>query len=83
VIRSEVVLEDDVLIEDSIVLDSCVIGRGARIRRAIIDRHNFVPPGAQIGYDTQADSKYCTVTPSGIAVMPLAPLGQRRHRFGP
>ncbi len=83
VIRSEVVLEEDVLIEDSIVLDSCVIGRGARIRRAIIDRHNFVPPGAQIGYDAQADSKYCTVTPSGIAVMPLAPLGQRRHRFGP
>ena len=83
VIRSEVVLEEDVLIEDSIVLDSCVIGRGARIRRAIIDRHNFVPAGTQIGYDAQADRRYCAVTPSGIAVMPLAPLGQRRHRFGP
>lgn len=83
VIRSEVVLEEDVTIEDSIVLDSCIIGKGARIRRAIIDRHNAVAPGTRLGYDAQADSSYCTVTPSGIAVMPLAPLEQRRHRFGP
>jgi len=82
VIRSEVVLEEDVVIEDSIVLDSCVIGKGARIRRAIIDRHNALPPGTHLGYDAEADRAYCTVTPSGIAVMPLAPLEQRRHRFG-
>lgn len=82
VIRSEVVLEEDVIIEDSIIMDSCVIGAGTHVRRAIIDRHNALPPGTRIGFDAEVDRACCTVTPSGIAVMPLAPLGQRRHRFG-
>ncbi len=82
VIRSEVVLEEDVVIEDSIVLDSCFIGRGARIRRAIIDRHNAIEAGARIGYDGAAHAEQYTVTPSGITVVPLAPLEKRRRRFG-
>jgi glucose-1-phosphate adenylyltransferase len=83
VIRSEVVLEEDVVIEDSIVLDSCVIARGARIRRAIIDRYNTLAAGTRIGYDGTEDAERYTVTPSGITVVPLAPLEQRRRRFGP
>lgn len=82
VIRSEVVLEEDVVVEDSIVMDSCVIGRGSRIRRAIIDRHNELPPGTRLGHGTASDARACTLTASGIAVVPLAPLGRRRHRFG-
>ena len=82
VIRSEVVLEEGVIIEDSIIMDSCIIGRGSHVKRAIIDRHNALPPGSGIGFDAEADRACCTVTPSGIAVMPLAPLEQRRHRFG-
>jgi glucose-1-phosphate adenylyltransferase len=82
VIRSEVVLEEGVIIEDSIIMDSCIIGRGAHIRRAIIDRHNALAPGTRIGFDAEDDRACCTVTASGIAVMPLAPLEQRRHRFG-
>ena len=83
VIRSEVVLEEDVVIEDSIVLDSCIIGSGARIRRAIIDRHNALHAGARIGYGDPDTTQSCTVTPSGITVVPLAPLEKRRRRFGP
>jgi glucose-1-phosphate adenylyltransferase len=82
VIRSEVMLEEDVVIEDSIVLDSCVIGKGARIRRAIIDRHNTLDAGIRIGYDGEHDAQQYTVTPSGITVVPLAALEKRRHRFG-
>ena len=82
VIRSEAVIGRDVLIEESIVLDSCVIGDGARIRRAIIDRHNVIPAGARIGYDRAEDAARYSVTDSGIVVVPLAPLEQRRHRFG-
>jgi glucose-1-phosphate adenylyltransferase len=63
-------------------MDSCIIGRGAHIRRAIIDRHNALAPGTRIGFDAEDDRACCTVTASGIAVMPLAPLEQRRHRFG-
>jgi glucose-1-phosphate adenylyltransferase len=82
VIRSEVVVGTGVVIEDSIVLDSCTIGDGAHIRRAIIDRHNAIAPGARIGYDSAQDAERYSVTDSGIAVVPLAPLEQRRRRFG-
>jgi glucose-1-phosphate adenylyltransferase len=82
VIRAEVRIGRDVEIEDSIVLDSCTIGDGARIRRAIIDRHNTIPPGTRIGYDRKADAASYTVTDSGLVVVPLAPLERRRPRFG-
>jgi glucose-1-phosphate adenylyltransferase len=82
VIRSEVILEDDVEVEDSIIMDSCVIGRGSRIRRAIIDRYNNIPAGSRIGYDLDADARRYTVTESGLTVVPLAPLEQRKRRFG-
>ncbi len=81
VIRSDTLIGRDVVIEDSIVCDSCTIGDGARIRRAIIDRHNTIPPGARIGYDRSQDAARYVMTESGIAVVPLAPLEQRHPRF--
>jgi glucose-1-phosphate adenylyltransferase len=82
VIRADTVVGKDVVIEDSIVLDSCTIGDGCRIRRAIIDRHNTIAPGTHIGYEREQDAARYTVDDSGIVVVPLAPLEQRRHRFG-
>jgi glucose-1-phosphate adenylyltransferase len=82
VIRADTVVGKDVVIEDSIVFDSCTIGDGARIRRAIVDRHNTIAPGTRIGYDRDEDAARYFVTDSGITVVPLAPLEQRRHRFG-
>jgi glucose-1-phosphate adenylyltransferase len=82
VIRADTLVGKDVVIEDSIVLDQCTIGDGARIRRAIIDRHNTIAPGEHIGYDRSQDEARYTVTGSGIVVVPLAPLEQRHPRFG-
>ncbi|MCC7079718.1 MAG: glucose-1-phosphate adenylyltransferase [Burkholderiales bacterium] len=82
VVRADTLIGHDVVIEDSIVFDGCTIGDGARIRRAIIDRHNTVAPGAHIGYNRSEDEARYTVTESGIAVVPLAPLDQRHPRFG-
>ena len=82
VIRSDTLVGKGVVIEDSIVFDSCTIGDGAHIRRAIIDRHNTIAPGARIGYDRDQDAARYVVTESGIVVVPLAPLEQRHPRFG-
>ncbi|MEO8038137.1 MAG: glucose-1-phosphate adenylyltransferase [Betaproteobacteria bacterium] len=71
VIRREVLLEEDVVIEDSIIMDYCVIRRGARIRRAIVDRYNVLE-GEQVGYDPEADRARYHVTDSGIVVIPMA-----------
>jgi glucose-1-phosphate adenylyltransferase len=57
------------LIEDSIVFDNCDIGRGSRIRRAILDKNITLPDETVIGYDLEADRTRYHVTDSGIVVV--------------
>jgi len=68
-LRREVVVEPGAEVTDSIVMDRSVIGANARIRRAIIDQYNIVPPGMQIGFDPEADRARFHVSDSGIVVV--------------
>ena len=54
---------------DSVILDGVQIGRGARVRRAIIDQDVSIEPGSMIGYDLSEDRKRFTVTDSGLVVI--------------
>ena len=74
-------------IEESIVFENVQIGEHCRIRRAIIDKDNVIPPGAQIGYDAAFDRRRgFTVTEKGVVVVPkgetveafLGDMGRRR-----
>ncbi len=56
-------------VEDSIIMDWVEVGRGCRIRRAIIDKGNILTPGTQIGYDLQQDRERYFVSDSGIVVV--------------
>ncbi len=57
-------------VSDSILFHGVQVGRHARIRRAIIDKHVEIPPGMQIGYDLEQDeARGFTVTPEGIVVI--------------
>jgi glucose-1-phosphate adenylyltransferase len=56
-------------IEDSVILDHCIIGRDAKIRRAILDKNVRIPPGARLGYDLDQDRKHHHVTESGVVVV--------------
>jgi glucose-1-phosphate adenylyltransferase len=76
ILRREVVLEPDVELEDCVIMDFCRIGRGARLRRVIVDRYNTIPAGATIGHDHAADAERYHVTPSGIVVVPMGRVGQ-------
>ena len=42
-------------IEDSVIFSRVNIGRGAKIRRAIIDKGVSIPEGFRIGYDQEED----------------------------
>ncbi len=77
IIRREVFVDSDAEIEDSIIMDYCNIGRGARLRRAILDRYNDIAAGATIGYDREADERCYHVSSSGIVV---AHRGRRGHQ---
>ncbi|MDP2601673.1 MAG: glucose-1-phosphate adenylyltransferase [Deltaproteobacteria bacterium] len=59
-------------IEDSIIMDWVEIGRGCRIKNAIIDKFNTLVPGTEIGYDREKDRQRYTVAGDRITVMPRA-----------
>jgi glucose-1-phosphate adenylyltransferase len=56
-------------IEDSVIMDWAEIGRSCKIRRAIIDKSNIIPPGTEIGYNAEEDCRRYFVSESGIVVI--------------
>ena len=69
------------LVEDSILFDHVVVGRHARVRRAIIDKDVHIPPGFEIGWNREADlARGLTVTEDGITVVAK---GEDLERFTP
>ena len=50
-------------------MDWVEIGRGCKIRHAIIDKSNVIPSGTQIGYDMGKDKQRYFVSETGIVVV--------------
>lgn len=63
-------VDEHALVEDSILFGGVVIGKGAKVKRAILDKWVKVPDGYEIGYDREKDKQLFTVTESGITVVP-------------
>ena len=57
-------------VEDSILMHDANIGRGAIVRRAIIDKDVRVADGARVGVDPEADRERFKVSAAGIVVIP-------------
>lgn len=70
IIRREALVEKDVVLDDCVIMDYARLGRGSRLRRVIVDRHNVIEPGTVIGYDPVEDAKRYHVTPRGVVVLP-------------
>jgi glucose-1-phosphate adenylyltransferase len=67
-------------IEDSIIFADVNIGRGAKIRQAIIDKGVDIPAGTHVGYDEDADRRNgCIISESGVRVIAK---GDGRESFG-
>ena len=60
-------------IDNSVIMDWVEIGRGCKIRNAIIDKANVIPSGTEIGYDHEKDSDRYTVSPNGVVVLARGP----------
>jgi glucose-1-phosphate adenylyltransferase len=63
-------VNEGAVIEDSIVMDHTTVGKGARLRRAIVDRFNIIPADGEIGLDPVADRRNHHVDASGLVVVP-------------
>ena len=57
-------------VTDSILFENVVVGRHARVRKAIIDKNVEIPANTQIGFDPVEDRRRFHVTPDGLVVIP-------------
>jgi glucose-1-phosphate adenylyltransferase len=64
------VIEPGVELDECVIMDYVKICRGARLRRVIVDRHNLVEAGSQIGFDPEAGRARYKTTPGGVVVVP-------------
>jgi glucose-1-phosphate adenylyltransferase len=69
-LRRSVLVERSARLEHCIIMERSRIGRGALVRRAIIDQDNDVPPMETIGVDLEQDRRRFHVSDSGIVVVP-------------
>ncbi len=64
-------VESGAVVEDSILFDGAVIGAGADVRRAILDKRAQVRPRARVGIDVAADrARGFEVSPGGVTCVP-------------
>jgi glucose-1-phosphate adenylyltransferase len=73
-------VNEGAVIEDSIVMDHTTVGKGARLKRTIVDRFNIIPADSEIGVDPALDRRRHHVDPSGIVVVPRG--GRREFLLG-
>lgn len=59
-------------LEEAVVLPRCQIGRGARLKRVVIDRGVQIPEGLVVGEDPVFDAKHFRRTDNGICLVTQA-----------
>lgn len=69
VLSPEVHVHSHALVEDSVLLDGVAVGRGATVRRAIVDKQVVIPAGARIGVDPERDAARFALSPGGVVVI--------------
>ena len=64
-------------VEDSVLFPHVEVGRGARLRRCIVDKGVRIAPGDVIGEDPEQDAKRFKVSDRGVVVVTRAACDQR------
>ena len=62
-------IEDGAHVDGSVLLDGVHIGKGAVVRRAILDKNVVVRDGVNLGVDLERDREKYHVTANGIVVV--------------
>jgi glucose-1-phosphate adenylyltransferase len=69
VLSSDVVVEAGAYVEGSVLMPGVRVGKGAVVRRAILDKNVVIPDGAQVGIDTDLDRERYTVSGGDVVVL--------------
>jgi glucose-1-phosphate adenylyltransferase len=71
IVGPRVRVEEHAEVTDSILFRGVKIGKGAIVRKAIIDKHVQIPDGVEVGVDIEHDRRRgFTVTERGVVVIP-------------
>lgn len=70
VLSPQVRINSYAVVEASILMDGVNVGRGCKIRKAIIDKRTKIPPGTVIGYDYSEDRKRFAISKNGVVIVP-------------
>jgi glucose-1-phosphate adenylyltransferase len=68
-------------IEQAVILPGVEIGRGAVLRRVVVDRGAHIPPGLKVGVDAEEDRRRFHVSDNGITLITPEMLGQQLHHL--
>ena len=68
-------------VREAVVLPEVEIGRGARLRRVVLDQGCRVPPGLVAGHDRADDERRFHVTDKGITLITAGMLGRLAHHL--
>jgi glucose-1-phosphate adenylyltransferase len=69
-------------IDEAVILPNVQVGRGAELRRVVIDKGARIPPGLRAGFDADEDRKRFHVTGKGITLITPDMLGQNQLQSG-
>jgi glucose-1-phosphate adenylyltransferase len=69
VVSADVTIEDGAIVEGSVLLPGVRIGKGAVVRKAILDKNVVVADGVQLGVDPAADRENYTVSAGGVVIL--------------
>lgn len=70
ILATDVFIDEAADVTGSVLLDKVTVGRGAVVRRAIIDKNVQIPAGARIGVDAELDRRRgFSVTDSGLTIV--------------
>lgn len=78
---TNVTVDSHSYVQDTVVLPEVTIAEGCRIRRAVIDKGCYIPPGTVIGEDPEEDARRFYVSPGGVTLVVREMLGQDSHRI--
>ncbi|HEV7822604.1 MAG TPA: glucose-1-phosphate adenylyltransferase [Burkholderiales bacterium] len=68
-------------IEQAVILPEVEVGRGAVLRRVVVDRGAHIPPGLQVGVDPEEDRRRFHVSDNGVTLITPEMLGQQLHHL--
>jgi glucose-1-phosphate adenylyltransferase len=57
-------------VSDSILLEAVEVGKGARLKKVIIDKFSIIPAGFDIGFNAEKDGRNFKISRGGIRVVP-------------